>query len=195
MNRQQAARNASEVFRRFSDAGRVLGNRPSAYALAGLEEVVNLPADSNGHYLLDEEIPFYQMVLHGCLPYAGEPVNYANNTAEAALKLIETGAMPGFEWMYQPNYVLHDVDSTYVAVSYREWLDEAVSLYKKVAGALSGVAGQRIVSHAEAAPDVYRTGYEDGTAIYTNYGSAPITVGGVTVAAKDYAAVKEGAHP
>ena len=25
--------------------------------------------------------------------------------------------MPGFEWMYQPNYVLHDVDSTYVAVS------------------------------------------------------------------------------
>lgn len=52
-----------------------------------------------------------------------------------------------------------------------------------------------IVSHAEAAPDVYRTGYEDGTAIYTNYGSAPITVGGVTVAAKDYAAVKEGAHP
>lgn len=95
--------------------GRVLGNRPSAYALAGLEEVVNLPADSNGHYLLDEEIPFYQMVLHGCLPYAGEPVNYANNTAEAALKLIETGAMPGFEWMYQPNYVLHDVDSTYVA--------------------------------------------------------------------------------
>ena len=195
VNRQQAARNASEVFRRFSDAGRVLGNRPSAYALAGLEEVVNLPADSNGHYLLDEEIPFYQMVLHGCLPYAGEPVNYANNTAEAALKLIETGAMPGFEWMYQPNYVLHDVDSTYVAVSYREWLDEAVSLYKKVAGALSGVAGQRIVSHAEAAPDVYRTGYEDGTAIYTNYGSAPITVGGVTVAAKDYAAVKEGAHP
>ena len=116
------------------------------------------------------------MVLHGCLPYAGEPVNYANNTAEAALKLIETGAMPGFEWMYQPNYVLHDVDSTYVAVSYREWLDEAVSLYKKVAGALSG-------------------GYEDGTAIYTNYGSAPVTVGGVTVAAKDYAAVKEGAHP
>ena len=195
VNRQQAARNASEVFRRFSDAGRVLGNRPSAYALAGLEEVVNLPADSNGHYLLDEEIPFYQMVLHGCLPYAGEPVNYANNTAEAALKLIETGAMPGFEWMYQPNYVLHDVDSTYVAVSYREWLDEAVSLYKKVVGALSGVAGQRIVSHAEAAPDVYRTGYEDGTAIYTNYGSAPITVGGVTVAAKDYAAVKEGAHP
>ena len=195
VNRQQAARNASEVFRRFSDAGRVLGNRPSAYALAGLEEVVNLPADSNGHYLLDEEIPFYQMVLHGCLPYAGEPVNYANNTAEAALKLIETGAMPGFEWMYQPNYVLHDVDSTYVAVSYREWLDEAVSLYKKVAGALSGVTGQRIVSHAEAAPDVYRTGYEDGTAIYTNYGSAPVTVGGVTVAAKDYAAVKEGAHP
>ncbi len=40
-----------------------------------------------------------------------------------------------------------------------------------------------------------RTGYEDGTAIYTNYGSAPVTVGGVTVAAKDYAAVKEGAHP
>ena len=40
-----------------------------------------------------------------------------------------------------------------------------------------------------------RSGYEDGTAIYTNYGSAPITVGGVTVAAKDYAAVKEGAHP
>ena len=156
---------------------------------------MNAPGSSNGYSLFDEEVPFYQMVIHGYLSYAGEPLNYANSIEDEILRMIETGTMPGFEWMYQPNYVLHDVDSTYVAVSYREWLDEAVSLYKKVVGALSGVAGQRIVSHAEAAPDVYRTGYEDGTAIYTNYGSAPITVGGVTVAAKDYAAVKEGAHP
>lgn len=191
-DRETASAKAAEVFALFAQQGRVLGDHPSAYVLPYLSETVEIPTRSNGHYLTDRDVPFYQMVLHGSLYYAGSPLNYANSVEEETLRLIETGSMPYFEWMYAENSALHSIQTDYSAVSYAEWLDEAVAVYQTVSRALDGLGSVSIVSHEEAAPQVYCTVYENGTRIYVNYADEAATVQNVSVAARSYAVVKGG---
>lgn len=152
---------------------------------------MNAPGSSNGYSLFDEEVPFYQMVIHGYLSYAGEPLNYANSIEDEILRMIETGTMPGFEWMYQSNSVLKKIDADYFAVSYREWLDDAIETYTKVSGALNGLQGCRIVAHSKTA-GVSCTEYDDGTKVYVNYNETDAAVDGHTVKARDYFVIKGG---
>ncbi|MBS5661485.1 MAG: hypothetical protein KHW79_09430 [Clostridiales bacterium] len=190
-DRQQAAEAAAQTAALFRNSGKVLGSQPSDYVFESLSEVMNAPGSSNGYSLFDEEVPFYQMVIHGYLSYAGEPLNYANSIEDEILRMIETGTMPGFEWMYQSNSVLKKIDADYFAVSYREWLDDAIETYTKVSGALNGLQGRRIVAHSKTA-GVSCTEYDDGTKVYVNYNETDAAVDGHTVKARDYFVIKGG---
>lgn len=191
IDRQQAAENVAQTAELFENGGKVLGYQPSDYVLKSLSEVMNAPGSSNGYSVFDEEVPFYQMVLHGYLAYAGEPLNYANSIEEETLRMIETGTMPSFEWMYRPNSVLKKIDADYYAVSYREWLDDAVQTYVKVAGALKDLQGRRIVNHDKTV-GLACTRYDDGTTVYVNYNQTAVTIDQNTVAARDCLVVKGG---
>lgn len=191
-DRDAAAGYARETFAAAAKAGRVLGVSPTDLALSALSEAVRMPTSTNGHYLFDEEVPFYEMVVHGYLSYAGEPMGEAVSMEEGTLRLIEYGAMPYFEWMYAENDVLHGVQTDYLAIGYREWLDDAVTCWQKVSAALAPVSGQIMTSHDRPADDVSRTVYEDGTVVYVNYRTEEVTVDGRTVAARDCLVVKGG---
>ena len=191
VDRQTSRELVQQIYQKYSESGfGILVDGANAYTLAKAAHVINVPQKSSGEYCEDQAVPFYQIVLHGIVPYAGEAINMSSDYNMTALKMIETGSFVHFKWMYEKNKVLKGINSDLYAVSYEEWFDESVNLYEKVKEALSDVCGSRIVLHSMVQDNVYQVQYENGKSIYVNYNDRDVTIGNVLIKAKSYA--KEG---
>ncbi|RLZ13786.1 DUF5696 domain-containing protein, partial [Proteus mirabilis] len=75
----------------------------NAYSWAYASHVIDAPTSSSGFGLTDEEVPFYQMVIHGYLDYAGAAVNNLNeqDLRKQLLQSLESGSAPHFLWSYE----------------------------------------------------------------------------------------------
>lgn len=176
----------------LQSAGQLLGDNGNDYRFPYVQYMVDAPLYSNGYRILDEEVPFYEMVIHGYISYAGEAINLSDDYETTLLKSIECGAGLYFEWIYEDNSLLKETDYDYLySVYYGDWIDQAAEDYQKVASVLAGLEGQQIVQHEIIDENVRITTYEDGTEIIVNYGSNAAEVNGTTVGAMDFAVVKE----
>ncbi|MEK3687652.1 DUF5696 domain-containing protein [Paenibacillus sp. FSL R10-2736] len=161
----------------------------NAYAWPYSDHLINVPTASSGFVLTDEEIPFYEMVVHGYISYTGTPVNL-NDEQDLKVQLlrsIELGAAPHFSWSYEPSSKLKytHFDDMY-ATSYQDWYGQAVSLYKEVSKVLSPVQNAQIVNHIRHQEGVVEVQYSNGISIYVNYTDMPVSVHGFTVGAGQY---------
>ncbi|MBO9599592.1 MAG: hypothetical protein J7559_17425, partial [Cohnella sp.] len=181
---------STEAFDKLRDGKlRIMGNGGNAFALPYLSDITEAPMSNSRFKLEDEEVPFYQMVLHGFIDYTGKPFNLSTYTdaRQYVLKCLEYGAGVYFEWIYEPNYKVNktDYDRLY-AVNYELWIDQAAEIYKEVNGVLASVQGQRMVSHEKLEEGVFRTVYENGTYVIVNYNRSQASVDGKTIEAESY---------
>lgn len=161
----------------------------NAYALPYASHVLNAPLDSNAFQLAGESVPFYQMVLHGYVEYAGQPYNMSDNqdVRIQILRSLETGSNVYYSWILNDPSVVKDTDFSYLNSNYyKDWLDEATQAYREVNPILNKVSGQSISTHEKIAEDVFRTVYENGLQVIVNYRDEPFTVDGTTISARDY---------
>lgn len=47
----------------------------NAYVLAYADRLFDIPVDCSGHLVYDDSVPFYQIVVHGSIPYTSQPGN------------------------------------------------------------------------------------------------------------------------
>ncbi|AOZ92025.1 DUF5696 domain-containing protein [Paenibacillus crassostreae] len=161
----------------------------NAYAWGYGDQLINIPTSSSGFNITDEAVPFYQMVIHGYLDYAGSPMNLDDNQdmKQQLLSAIELGASPHFLWTYEPSSKLkYTRFDTYYSSYYLDWYDQAVSMYEEANTALSSVRTKRMTEHIRHQPGVVEVRYEEGTSVYVNYSDESVTLNGVTVDAQDY---------
>lgn len=161
----------------------------NAYAAPFARHIVAAPMQSSGFNLTDESVPFFQMVYHGYLQYAGTPWNMADDqdAAFSLLKALETGSAPYYTWFYaDPSAIkMTGFDRLYSA-DYRSWIDQAAAQYQELSHVLQKVHAQPIKEHMKLAPGVYQTVFEAGTVIVVNYNDTPFSLGGVTIDGRNY---------
>ncbi len=162
----------------------------NSYSWKYSQELVNVPSTGNQYYLLDETIPFYQMVIHGSIDYTGEAVNISNtqDPKTQLLQAIEYGLMPHYMLSYQSGAELQNTTyESYYSTDYRNWLNEAASAYKIVNTVYSKIRTAKIDQFLIPQEGVYETVYDNGITVYVNYTSEPVTIGSVRVDANGYA--------
>jgi hypothetical protein len=173
--------------------GELMAENVNAYALPYVDYIVNVPVESSHYDIEDYSVPFYQMVIHGMIPYALPPINLESDPQNMLLKSLETGAALNYAWMAENSSVLKDTQfNNLYSAEYRTWINSAVNDYKIVNSILSSVSDQAIIQHRRLAPDVYETTYENGIQIITNYSSADYIGTGVKTLAGSYSLVKGG---
>ncbi|MFD0616596.1 DUF5696 domain-containing protein [Paenibacillus sp. GCM10027629] len=167
----------------------VMVNGGNAYSLPSAKTIVNAPLASNKFQIIDEEVPFYSIALHGYFDIAGMPINMDRNQDERSRLLLnlETGSNVYYEWFYgdQSSVRLTKFDYLYSA-NYRNWFDEAVQFYKETDPFLKQVRGQTITGHRKLADNVFETTYEKGQTVIVNYNKTDVVVDGVRIAAQNY---------
>lgn len=164
------------------------------YALSSVDDLINIPLTHNDFYVVDDEVPFYQMVIHGYIPYTGYAVNRSDafeNDVEA-LRLLEYGASPHFTFTWEEaSEMKYTGLNRFYGTHVQNWVDSAVGLYNTVNPVLSRVSDSTVIAH-EITPDGLRcVTYDNGIQIIVNYTSQDLSYQGVTVTAKGFA-VREG---
>lgn len=193
-DRQKAMELYGESFQALGEAaGKLMGDNGNAYCFPYVDAMINVPLYSNGYQILDQDVPFYEMVLHGYVPYAGEALNLADDYQTTLLKSVESGAGLHYEWIYGENSLLKETEYDYLySVNYEGWAEQAAEDYGRAARAMEGLEDQVIVKHEIPVKNTGKTIYEDGSAVYVNYGTEPVEIDGITVPARDFAVRKGG---
>ena len=159
------------------------------YAFAYADDIINAPLADNDFFIIDEEIPLYEMIIHGSIDYSGKLINLSDtfDKSETILKLIETGASPHFVFSYDGSSDLKYTGLLkYYATSYDNWKSDAVYIYNEVNSALKSVTGAKMTEHIINPDGTKKITYSNGVIIYINNTDKDITVDGIKIAANSY---------
>lgn len=160
------------------------------YAAVYADFVTDMDFDGNQYGIIDENVPFYPLALHGTVPYTGEAFNLADDEEELILRSAEMGA--GLQLSLMANGV-RDLQDTWFSAYYgadAAYLDERLNIIREYDAQMSGTFDQRMISHVRDG-SVAVTSYENGTKVYVNFGYEAETLNGVEVPARSYTVVKE----
>lgn len=188
VSREQAKNMQIEKLESLSSDGYNLMVRSgNMYAVPYVDFIIDVNLATKGYNIIDEEIPFYQIALHGLVSYAGTPINLSPNYEKNLLKTVETGAGLQFCVMDADIFDLQDSRYTeYYSSDFNELKDEAAKLYRRMKEDFGHLSNQFITDHQKLAVGVYMTEYEDGTQVIVNYNERAYTHKGKEVPAKDY---------
>ena len=162
----------------------------NSYAMPYADSLLSVSLDSSRRSEMSESVPFFGIVFHGSIEFAGGSYNMEGDTEYAFLKAIENGATLYFT-VAKNNVELLKFDSEYnkyYSVSYDNLKNTIISTYNKFNAVMKDVQDKYIVNHGFL--DAIRTDdntsvdsslivmveYEGGIGFVLNYSSDEVVV-------------------
>lgn len=192
-SRQAVKEQQEERLKQVADSGQnVMINMGNEYAAVYSDMITNMDLQGSEYSILDEYVPFYQMVIHGYVNYTGGALNLAGDLEEELLRSAEYGAGLYFTLMQESAFALQKTLYTeYFGADYNAWHDRMMEIYERYNRELGHVYNQEMTGHEILGSGLSCTTYQDGTSVYVNYGYKDAeTPAGVTVPARDYKVVR-----
>ncbi|MCL2407371.1 MAG: DUF5696 domain-containing protein [Defluviitaleaceae bacterium] len=145
------------------------------YALRHATHLVDVPVRADWFYIIDAEVPFFQMVMHGYIEFAGAPINLmsAQSLQTEFLNSIATGVAPRFMMSGTPTRELRfsPYERLYTTY-YANWVDIAISHYNIFNEVYVDLRTERIVDFIILGGNIRNavtvTVFSNGTRIYVN---------------------------
>lgn len=190
INREQALSVVKASFEQMEETGKnIMVNDGNDYSFAYADDIINAPLTDNDYYLVDETVPFYEMLIHGYIDYSGAVINLSDtyDKTDIVLNLVETGASPHFMFTHQnSNEIKNTGLNRFYSTNYENWKNDAIGIYMSVNDALKHVKGASITDHEILSKDMRVVSYSNGVKIYINKANTDQTVNGVKVPARSY---------
>jgi hypothetical protein len=162
-----------------------------AYAAPYADFIVDIALDDQSFGITDVPVPFYEIVLHGLVPYAGRAINLAEDYTKHLLKTIESGAGLYFSFMTEETAILQETKfRQFYANEYGKWVNDADALYKRFAADFGHLYNQAITDHVILSPGVTITSYEDGTRVIVNASDFAVNYYGRYISANNYVVLR-----
>lgn len=159
-----------------------------AYTLGHVNRIDQAPLDSSQFVYTDRAIPFYQLVVHGLVPYTGAPVNLYDDARNQTLRALEYGALPSYELTYAPTSNLQrTMGNDLFSSSLESWLSPSVQSYLELKEVYDSISNQQMTNHEQLQSKVFRTTYANGVSIIVNYNEQAVDISGQTIEAFSYA--------
>lgn len=169
---------------------KAIAEAPNAYLIPYVETITGLPLQSSQFKIVDRDIPFMQMVLHGYTDYSTEAINASPDSKMLFLKAIASGSNIRYDFIY--NEATKLVNTDYVGLyyaTYEGWLEQCAGEYKLANEILSQVSDS-VITDYRIDGSVITTTYENGVKTTVDLETGKITAGGKTYNYSDY--VDEG---
>lgn len=169
-----------------SNVGQILSEDPNAYVLPYTDIITDMPLSSSGFNLFDADVPLYQMVMHGVIPYSAKAVNASADPTELLLRSAATGSNLSFDFLHADISKLKDTDfDVYYYANDANWIRSAAEYYLFLKDILTAVSDSYIISYREDENTIL-TRYANGIEILTDLDAAAVTLQGKTYALSDY---------
>lgn len=170
----------------------LVANSANEYAAATADYVLDVPVQSTKSDLMDDDIPFYQMVYGSRTPLYVRGINVSAEAKIAVLKAAESGSGLGFT--LTKNYsteLLSTTQSVLFGTKYDGLKEDIVELINSYNSLYDKIRGKEITEHKILKNDVRATYFSNGVCVYTNYGENETTVGETTIAPFGFEWVEE----
>jgi hypothetical protein len=189
IDRQQSLGTLCSELRKLSDSGfSLLAGGGNAYVLPYLSRLIQAPARASGFSIIDESIPFYQLVVHGHLFFSYQPFNLGEDPKWLMLRSAETGAVPYYSLTYEDASLTKNTEFDYLfATSHKDWAARVADCCRRINAVLEGTWDQGIINHEQLQPGVYRTTFESGTTVIVNYNPQPVQIGELVIDGESFA--------
>ena len=163
------------------------------YALGFASHVVDAPTETDMFFIIDYKVPFFSMVLHGFIEFAGRPTNMRENycPVESLLISMTTGAGPRYTLTAQPTRIAQfSPHERFYSTHYVNWMELAINHYRHFNEVFRELRGERMVGFhilAGRSEDIMTsrqvtvTEFSNGTRIYVNNTSETFEYGGVII--------------
>lgn len=177
-----------EMFAEGKQSGMLTVTGGYAYTFASADRITDIPVTTSGAAILDEAVPFVQLVLHGHIGYSSVPGNLFNDKTADYLKWIEYGCLPYYRLTYEAAAEMRYTDyNMWYSSCFAQWSEDVIAVCTEMQQALGNTVSAAMQSHQKVADSVYCTRYDNGVAVYVNYGDT-------AYALSDDAAVPAGGY-
>ncbi|MBQ8296740.1 MAG: hypothetical protein IJX77_03055 [Ruminococcus sp.] len=167
----------------------ILADSANAYALPYVNHITGVPVTSSRFDMFDEDIPFYQLVMHGVIPYSTTAVNGSADSETLLLMAVATGSNLSYDMIHEETSTLKDTEyDIYYYANYESWLETASAEYKLVSSILADVSDCTIADYQVSDDDSLITAtYSDGTVIRVDLENKVIDHNGTEYNLSEYA--------
>lgn len=185
-----------ELIASLADGSDLLLEAPNAYAIPYATALLSMPHTDSGHFIRDGSVPFVQMVLDGYRSYSVPPVNYAADPQVMLLHVIESNSALSYSVMEAAyEAVARTSLNDRYASHFDDWKETIVATVNEWKAVRAHTENSTIADYVFVDKEVRRVRFENGTDIWINYGTAPRTVGTVTIPATSYVLTEGGETP
>jgi len=192
---EQTQQAAQTVLAMLAEEYSLVLERPNAFALPYADFVTDVPGDFSRYDVLDETVPFLQLVYSGLTGYAGETVNLSADPDAAVLHAIATGEALHYELITGDAELLIDTDlNTLFSARPELWLPHMKAAAAQVAQAREATDNTRLTHFEWIAEGVSVSTFENGAMICVNDSDADVTWQGQNIPAGAWMAGKEAAE-
>ncbi|MCD8095822.1 MAG: DUF5696 domain-containing protein [Ruminococcus sp.] len=181
------------------DAGQsIIAEGANSYVLPYVSAVTDVPVYSSGFNITDEDIPFYQMVIHGYVPYSTTAINTSSDSDLTYMRALAAGSNINYDMIYESADELIDTeyDDLYYS-NYSGWVEDAANQYKVAKEVLASVSDYTI-SNYEIDGNVMITTYSkdgaDDVVIEVDTENLTVKANGTTIDLVAEGAVSEGSE-
>jgi len=164
------------------------------YLLKYSDYVYNLPNSSSGSLFFTKELPIYQIILHGTVPYCGDiPGNMSPDFSTSRLKWAEYGCMPYFLVTHENTSLLKQTNMDDIFNSrFSDWQNVIAGTAKDFSSRLSPTSSEEMLRRTEPSEGLVKMEYSNKLTVYVNYTENSAKVSEGLVPAREFAVFKNG---
>lgn len=165
----------------------LIADTGNQYVLPYTTHILNAPLTSSRFDVESDSVPFYELVVHGNVGYAGSPENLSGDYRQQFLRSLEYGAMPYLVCITEPDDAL--VGTPYETSLYSlncKRIDSVLQAWNEVKAYLDSIGGCSLTAHEKISENVYRTVYDNGHGVIVNYTDQPVNAAGYSVPANGF---------
>ncbi len=184
-DREASKHNITSMLGKFEEKSyKMVLNTGNSFTLKYADSIVGSSLDSSRFNIESEAVPFYGMVLHGSIEFAGNAINMDGDKDYMFLKALENGASLYFTLAYKDGEYLK-FDKTYnkyYSLNYEQLRDDIINMYNEYNGIMADKQDKLIISHVfmnnKYGYDVSRRELETGDKIAINDSSVTFVLYG-----------------
>lgn len=175
----------------FEARGAVMTDVGNAYVLGHVGHILNIPLSDSAFPSESFHVPFYQLVLHGSVNYAGEAINMSRNQEKTRFASLLAGADPYYSCVTDKDALegLGQYQRRY-PVSFATVYEEILDFWKENRELYALRAGKQVTDYRILADGLYLVEYGETSVIF-NEAEVSAEWNGQTIEARDYVIVRE----
>ena len=187
-SRQQAVKNLIKGYEMINQSGMTfVSGAANDYALPYVDYLKDVPLYSSNFDVYDYDIPFYEIVIHGYIPYTTKAKNASSSADEMFVYSVATGTPLHYEVMFEdPNEFTDCSYDELFYTYYKGWLQDISTEYKFMQQYVLPLTDETIENFEIVNVDAYRTTFSDGTVVEVDLSTLQICINGTEVKLSDF---------